>query len=241
MNEDRLARAAARTAATARARLAEDIDNLCADAGLSHAALARAAGVPASFLARILAGKANPSIETYARITTVLGADLATRVYPNTGPAIRDRHSVPILEGLLGCLHGRWAPYTEVAVRRPSRGWIDVALHDGQASLLLATEIQSVLRRIEQLVRWSGEKAASLPSWDRWPHLGEPEVSRLLVVRWTRSTREAAAAAARQLRVAYPGHPDDAMSALTGTAPWPGSSIVWAHDEGGMVRLVGRR
>jgi transcriptional regulator with XRE-family HTH domain len=153
VNEGQIACAAVRSAALARARLAEDIDHLCADAGLSHAALARAAGVPASFLARILAGTAHPSLETYARITTALGADPATRAYPNTGPAIRDRHSVPILEALLGSLHARWKPYTEVAVRRPSRGWIDVVLHDGHASLLLATEIQSTLRRIEQLVR----------------------------------------------------------------------------------------
>ena len=169
-----------------------------------------------------------------------MGADLATRAYPNTGPAIRDRHSVPILEALLANLHGRWTPFTEVAVRRPSRGWIDAALHDG-ASLLLATEIQSTLHRIEQLVRWSGEKAASLPSWDGWLHLGEPAVSQLLVVRWTRATRDAAAAAANQLRVAYPGHPDDALEALTGTASWPGPSIVWAREERGSVRLVGRR
>lgn len=241
MNEDRLARAAARAAARARRQLAEDIEHLCADAGLSHAALARASGVPGSFLGRILDGTARPSVETYARLTAALGADLSTRAYPNTGPAIRDRHSVPILEALLAALHPRWTPYTEVAVHRPSRGWIDVALHDGRASLVLATEIESTLRRIEQLIRWSGEKAASLPSWDGWVHLGEPDVSSLLIVRWTRATREAAASAAGQLRVAYPAHPDDALSSLTGTAPWPGRALVWARPDGDRIRLVGRR
>lgn len=235
-------RAAVRTARTTRARLAEDLDRLCDDAGMSHAALARGSGVSASFLARILAGTAYPSIETYARLAAALGADLSSRLYPNTGPHLRDRLSVPILETLLESLHPRWHAFTEVRVRRPGRGWIDVVLHEDREGVVVAGEVQSTLNRIEQLIRWSGEKAASLPSWERWPHLSSPPaISRLLIVRWTRATRDAGRAAQRQLRLAYPAHPDDAIAALTGTTAWPGPAVVWARAEGGGVRLVGSR
>lgn len=162
--------------------LAGDMVRLREDAGVSRAQLARASGVDLRFLARIEGGSETPSIETYQRLASALGADLHTRLYPNTGPALRDRHQAPMLELLLARLHGRWTPFTELVVRQPSRGWIDVGLHDARAHLFLATELQSELRRLEQLVRWSAEKAASLPSWDGWPHLGdEPQVSRLLV------------------------------------------------------------
>ena len=108
--------------------------------------------------------------------------------------------------------------------------------------MFLATELQSELRRLEQLVRWSAEKAASLASWDGWPHLDpEPAISRLLVVRRTRATREIASAFERQLRVAYPAHPDDALAALTGTAPWPGPSLLWVVLDGKRSRMVAQR
>src|SRR5512143_1527822 len=84
-------RAARRAADRAHRVLAEDLERICADAGVSRAALARAADLDAGFLARILAGTVRPSLDTYARLTTALGADLSTHAYPNTGPAIRDR------------------------------------------------------------------------------------------------------------------------------------------------------
>jgi hypothetical protein len=147
-----------------------------------------------------------------------------------------------MLELVLGRLHPRWAPFTEVAVRRPSRGWIDLGLHDSAAHLFIAGELESGLLRIEQLIRWSTEKAASLPSWEGWAHLGEePAISRLLVVRRTRATRAVAQEFGRQLRVAYPAHPDDALAALTGTAPWPGSALVWAVLDGPRSRLAAGR
>jgi transcriptional regulator with XRE-family HTH domain len=242
MGSSMLDRTAARAARRARAALAEDIERQCADAGLSHAQLARAAGVPASVISRTLAGLTRPSLETYARIAAALGSDLATRLYPTTGPAIHDRHSVPILEAVLRDAHPRWRPLTEVRVRSPGRGWIDLVLHEARERVALASEIQSTLGRIEQLVRWHREKAASLPSSDEWASLGDgPAVSQLLIVRWTRATRDAASAADSQLRLAYPAHPDDALAALTGTVPWPGSALVWARADGGQVRLVGRR
>jgi transcriptional regulator with XRE-family HTH domain len=235
-------RAARRAADRAHRVLVEDVERICADAGVSRAALARAARVDAGFLARILAGTVRPSLDTYSRLSVALGADLSTRLYPNTGPAIRDRYQARMLEALLSCLDRRWHAFTEVAVRRPARDSIDVVLHDPRARVLVANEIQSELRRIEQVVRWSGEKAASLPSWDAWSQLGDPpSVSQLLVLRRTRATRVVASEFQRQLRVAYPAHPDDALAALTGAAAWPGSAMIWAVVDGMDARLVAGR
>ena len=164
------------------------------------------------------------------------------RLYPNTGPAIHDRHQAPILECLLRERHPRWRPFTEIAVRHPSRGWIDAGFHEPRQHLLVATEIQGALHRLEQLIRWSAAKADSLPSWDGWTHFGDaPEISRLLVVRRTRATRQIAREFSAQLRVAYPAHPDDAVAGSTGTAPWPGAAMVWAVIESGSARPVGGR
>lgn len=247
------------TAATRRATarrhdaLVADVVRLRADAGLTCELLARSAGIDPAYLRRIEArlepvppGESrrdpSPSLETYQRLATVLGADLATRLYPNTGPLVRDRLQGRILEVLLADRHPRWTPFTELAVRRPSRGWIDVALHDPREHVLIAGEIQSELNRIEQLVRWSAAKAESLPSWEGWPHLGdEPAVSRLLIVRRTRTTRSVALEFERQLRVSYPAHPGDALAALRGSAPWPGPAMVWAIVEGTRTRLVATR
>jgi transcriptional regulator with XRE-family HTH domain len=220
----------------------DEVRRLREDAGIGRATLAREAGVDVAFVCRIEDGVERPSTETLIRLGLVLGADYRSHLYPNTGPAIRDRHQARILEALLEALHPRWATFTEIAVRRPSRGWIDAGLHDASAALFIATELQSELRRLEQLIRWSADKAASLPSWDGWDRLGgEPRIDRLLIVRRTRATRAVAAEFERQLRVAYPAHPDDALAALTGTGPWVGPALVWSVIDSRGARLVGGR
>jgi transcriptional regulator with XRE-family HTH domain len=239
MTDPRVVRASARMAARLHRGLAEDIDRLRTDAGLTVAALSRAAGVDRGYLHRVLAGTERPSHETYARLAVAVGADLVSRLYPDTGPLVRDRHQARILEALLRAVHPRWQVHTEVAVRRPSRGWIDAVLHDPREGMAVAVEIQSELRRLEQVVRWSAEKAASLPSWDGWASVGaDTRISNLLVVRRTRASKAAASAFVGQLRVAYPAHPDDALAALTGTAPWPGAALIWSVIDGRDVHLV---
>jgi transcriptional regulator with XRE-family HTH domain len=222
-----------------RASLAEQLERLMGDAGVSQRTLAAASGVPRSFLARILDGEATPSPRTYARLGAVLGADFSMRYFPNTGATIHDRHQAPMLEHLLSIRHPRWDAFTEVAVRRPSRGWIDLVLQEARERMILASELQSELRRLEQLVRWHAAKADSLPSWEGFGELGgEVGISRLLVVRRTRATRRVAADYGRQLRAAYPAHPDDAVAALTGTSPWPGDALVWMVLDAGRTRLA---
>jgi hypothetical protein len=185
---------------------------------------------------------ARPSIDALVRIATVLGADLSLRLYPNTGPSIRDRLQLRIQEGLLEVLHPRWHPYPEVAVRHPSRGWIDLVLHDEQAGTIVAAEIESGLRRLEQLLRWSQAKVAALPSWEGWARIGAVDhPSRLLIARSTKATREIGRQFSRQLAVAYPAHPADAIAALTGTTAWPGPALIWVELERERVRFIGRR
>jgi transcriptional regulator with XRE-family HTH domain len=192
---------------------------------MTRAALARAAGIDARFVGEIEAGTANPSLGTCHRLAICLGADLPLRLYPTTGPAIRDRHQSAIAEVMLAVLHPHWKAYAEIAVRRPSRGWIDLGLHDRSASLFEA-------------------KAVALPSWDRWSQLGaEPAISRLLIIRETRVTRSIAEEHRRLIRTAYPADARDALEALTGTGAWPGPAILWAARDrggGGPYRLVAR-
>lgn len=245
MNTDSLGRGARRTADELHRRLGVDVARLRHDAGVKPAELARGSGVDPGFLCRIEQGAGHPTLETYARLAATLGADLSVRLYPNTGPTIRDRHQARILEALLAKLHPRWHAYPEVAVRRPSRGWIDVGLHDRRSRIMVATEIQSEIRRLEQLIRWSAEKTASIASWDGWAQLGEaPAVSSLLIVRDTRATRAIAREFRRTIQAAYPAHPDDALEALTGVAAWPGPTLLWATDgsaDGDVIRIVARR
>ena len=230
-------------AAKVRQSLSGDLLRALGDSGLTAGELARAAGIDSGFLARILAGTVRPSLETYARLAVPLGLDLSARLYPNTGPRLRDHTAAPMLEHLLATRHPRFGASTEVLVRRPSRGAIDALLHEPREQVALATELQGQLRRLEQQIRWHAMKAEALPSWDGWPHLGEPEprISQLLVGRRTRATRAVAAEFARQLRTAYPAHPDDALAALTGTERWPGSALAWMVVERGAARWAAGR
>ena len=92
-------------------------------------------------------------------------------------------------EALIDILHPRWSPHPEVPVYRPVRGVIDLVLADPAARQVVASELQSQLRRIEQQIRWSVQKADALAA------LAEFEgarVSRLLVVRNTAASERRA-------------------------------------------------
>jgi hypothetical protein len=118
---------------------------------------------------------------------------------------------------------------------------VDLAVHDPRDAVLVATEIESLIRRVEQLLRWHEAKAAALPSSRIWPFVaadGAPTISRLLIIRSTRATRELARDHARLLATAYPAPAAEAHAALTGTGVWPGSSILWADIRTGGVRIM---
>jgi transcriptional regulator with XRE-family HTH domain len=217
--------------AAIRRQMADDIARMREDTGASQRQVAAACGISQGYLSRIEDHKAEPEMEVYARIAAALGADLACRLYPNTGSSIRDRHQSAIAVALLRLAHARWGPWPEVGVRRPARGSIDIVFHDPVERLAVATEIESELRRLEQLLRWSQDKASSLPSSSVWPYRdGESaSISRLLVVRATRHNREVVRESGPLIAASYPASPEAALAALSGTGPWPGDAILWAH------------
>ena len=96
-------------------------------------------------------------------MSTVLGADLSVKFYPLTGPLIRDHIQAAMVESFIGALDSRrWAASPEVPVYRPSRGVIDLVV-GRREPLVIASEFNSELRRLEQQVRWHREKEESLP------------------------------------------------------------------------------
>ena len=110
----------------------------------------------------------------------------------------------------------------EVPVYRPVRGVIDVVLVDHATSTIVAVEVHSELRRLEQQLRWANEKAAALPSSAVWPPSAagqqagaEPTVHRLMILRSTRTNRRLALEFAATLATAYPASASDALRALT--------------------------
>lgn len=207
------------------------------DAGRSQAAVARAAGVSPGHLSRIEAGEAEPSELILERLGVALGAELGVRYFPNTGPRIRDRIQVAMSEALLAALHPRWRATPEVAVYRPVRGVIDVVLEEVTGPETVSTELHSQLRRVEQLIRWQTAKRDALAAL---PGQQERVVGRLLVLRNTHAVREVVAAAAGTLGAAYPAPARDAVGALRGDRPWPGSAIVWMRVDHGVAHLLDR-
>ena len=215
-----------------------DIERLRIDAGVSRARLAAAADLDPGYLSRVVGGQRQPSIPVLVALTRALGADLSIRAFPTTGPNIHDKAQAPIVEGLLQVAHPSWRRSVEVAVTRPARGFIDVVLQN--AVDVVAGEVQTRLDRLEQSIRWSDDKARSLPSSDVWPRDGEPVVHRMLVLRNTRTTRDLARRFEAMLRSAYPAKSADVYAALATGAPWPGDGILWADVHGDEVRILSR-
>lgn len=219
-----------------------DIDRLRRDAGMSVRRLAHEAAIDAGYLSQILTGSRSPSTAVLVALTTVLGADLSIRVYPTTGPTVRDAIQSRIGEELLRIAAPTWRRSIEVPVYRPARGFIDIVFDEPTLSIAIATEIQSRIDRLEQQVRWAQDKAQSLPSADMWRFLQEGlSISRLLVLRSTGATREIARRFHATLAAAYPAKTGDVFDALTipGT-PWPGPAILWADVRGDAVRILER-
>jgi transcriptional regulator with XRE-family HTH domain len=231
---------AGRQATRLRSQLGVQIRELRSDAGVSLRALAEAAGLDYGFLSRVERGIREPSISVLAAIADVLGADLSIRLYPNTGPLVRDHIQARIVEELLRIAHPRWRRMTEVPVYKPARGRIDVVFHDPQPAQVIATEVHSQVRRLEQQLGWARMKAESLPSADFWRFADSPTVGQLLVIRSTRATRDLARRFEATLRSAYPAPAADAFAALAGARPWPGNALVWADVTGDTVRIRDR-
>ena len=219
-------------------RLGDDFVRLRTDAAATKAEVARVAGVDRTFYGRLEIGDAHPSLATIVAASVALGADVSVRLYAGTGPRLTDRHQARMEECLLGQLAPVWWPHLEIRVARPARGFIDAVLERVDTPLLVVTEFESALPRLEQQIRWAADKVASLGSSDLVGAGPTPTTSKLLVLRSTESTRAIARAFEATLRAAYPAPTHDAVESLRTGSPWPGDAIIWIRMDGDDVRLL---
>lgn len=231
-----------RRAETLRHSVGTQIQTLRSDAGVSQRRLAIAGNVDQGQLSRIERGLTEPSLAVLESIASVLGATVSIRLHPSTGPRIRDHVQARIGEALLAELDSGWRRLLEVTVHRPARGTIDTVLSRPGAAVV-AVEIHSELRRLEQQIRWAADKAESLPSSAAWTFLeadaASPAISRLLVLRSTRANRELARTFQQTLSTAYPARSADAVRCLREPdVPWPGAAIIWADVAARGTRIL---
>lgn len=228
----RIQRAGADRARALRRRIASDIRQARDDAGLSLRRVAVAAGVSHATLSALERDTHDPTIEVLARVGSALGMDLSVRLYPGTGPLIRDHFQAAMIEALLRALEGGWRATPEVWVTRPVQGVIDVVLEPPAVDEpLVSVEAHSELRRLEQQLRWAGAKSGALEM------ARGRAVSQLLLLRDARRTRAIVAEHAATVRAAYPARPADALAALSGSRRWPGATILWADFDRGQARI----
>jgi transcriptional regulator with XRE-family HTH domain len=211
------------------------------DAGISLRALGRATGLDASHILRVERGERDPSLDAVVALATALGHDASLRLFPSSGPRLRDHVQVRLIEALLAILHPRWTARLEVPVYRPTRGVIDVLLSDPDDAQLVAGEGHSQLRVFEEQLRRAREKADALPSargYPWWAAGEEPRISRLLLLRSTAATRGLVRSLPATFRSAYPAASRDAYAALTTGRSWPGSSILWVDLHGAATTVM---
>lgn len=233
-----------RSARDLRTRIGDELRRARLDAGLSIRSVAGAAGIDPSHLSLVERGRREASLAVLAATCDVLGLDPSVRMFPRTGPRIHDRIQAAIVEALLRRIHPGWKRLLEVPVWRPVRGVIDLVIAR-PGEIAVAIEVHSQIRRLEQQVRWSQEKAEALRSAEAWPLISQGlidlPVSRLLVLRSTRTNRELAIRYESTLRAVYPARTADAVAALADPGqPWPGNAVVWADVGSAGTRLLAR-
>jgi transcriptional regulator with XRE-family HTH domain len=213
------------------------------DQGVSQAAIARAAGLSPAHLCGIEAGTSPASVTTLARVAAALGARLDVRLVPQSGSPLRDHLQAAMVEAFMRGLSPVWGRHVELPVERPVRGVIDVVRVHRQRPLVLAVEVHSEIRRLEQQLRWAHEKARALANTDLVASIFEPQtrpiVDPVLLLPSTRSTRELAREFEATLLAAYPARATDLLMSLeNGGVRWPGPGILWAQIDGRRGRIL---
>lgn len=224
-----------------RRAIGQEIRLLREDAGITQARLARAAGISRAHLCGIESGQSEASLGALTGLSHALGASVSIRLYPGTGPRVRDHLQATIVEAMLRQLHRRWKRFLEVPVYRPVRGVIDLVLHDPGSGQFVATEVHSEIRRLEQVLRWGNEKRNALPSAELWQFAAtdaRPTVSGLLVVRSTHTTRTVVEQHAATFEAAFPAPAAAVWASLTAEAPWPGSGLIWTSVRDGRAKIL---
>lgn len=218
--------------------IGQDLERLRIDTAATKAEVARVAGVDRTFYGRMESGRAHPSLESLIAVATAMGADVSVRLYAGRGPRLTDRHAARMIEATLRGLAPVWRPHLEVSVLRPVRGFIDAVFERRDHPLLVVTEFESSLPRLEQQIRWAAEKAGAIASSDLVSPGPVPPVSRLLVLRSTETTRSHARAFETTLRTAYPAVTRDAIDSLRSGSGWPGAAIIWIRIDGDRVDIL---
>lgn len=222
-----------------------ELRSLRRDAGLSQAQVAAFAGVSQALISLLENARVDIALPTLSAVAAALGADVGAGIYPNAGPPVRDHIQARMEEALLGSLHRRWRRFLEVPLHRPVRGVIDVVLHEPGERVMVATEVQSELRRLEQQLRWSHAKQDALASSRLVSDLGEANrpavISSMLLLRSTPTTRSLAMTFRELLATAFPAPYDAAMEALRSPAGrWPGPELIWVRVDADGTRLLDR-
>jgi transcriptional regulator with XRE-family HTH domain len=235
--------AADRAAETMLRSVGDQLLHLREDAGLPKSIVAHAAGIDPTHLGFIENGQRDASLAVLCRISAALGADLSLRVYPTSGPPIRDRIQARMVEAFLSILPPDWERHVEVPVSRPVRGVIDVVIARPVAGRVVSVEAHSELRRLEQQLRWAAEKSAALPSSAVWPALNVGDrpltTSRIMLLRSTAATRRLVRSFAATVAAAYPPDPADLLAALRDPSrAWPGNGVLWARVEGQDAAII---
>jgi transcriptional regulator with XRE-family HTH domain len=147
---------------------------LCRDArtmlDITQAELAAAVGVSRPYIARIEAGRANPSLDVVERIGSALGLELQLLRRPPAlmnGPRQRDavhaRCSGHVDRRLVSL---GWQTRGEVTiVRGRLRGWIDLLAYDPRRRILLVVEIKTWiddLGSVERQLDWYVREAPAI-------------------------------------------------------------------------------
>jgi len=240
MSDTALQRLAASRARELRRAVGTQILDLREERGLSQREVAAEVGLDRSWLAKAEAGEANLTVEALAKLATAIGAKASLRLYPETGPRLRDGNQVRLIEALLEVLHPHWRVRLEVPVYRPVHGVIDLVLIDPVETQLVGGEAHSEIRRAERQLRWAAEK-------DRRAAIG-----RGMAMDGTPPTRlEAPAPAvdrrhedpgeirAASLRRAYPGRSSEAVDALRErSGRFPDAAIIWVDLRGTASRIL---
>jgi len=203
------------------------------EAGVSQAQLSHCAGLAPSYVWRIEAGLANPSVNALTAVAVCLGCDLGVRLFPTSGPRLHDRWQAPMVEALIRAAGLDWHATPEVPVPT-ARGVIDLVLRRGP-DLIVVCECHSELRRLELAIRRLGEKADAMARLEP-----SANVSRLLAVRSTAATRAIARTYEATLAAAFPAPARLTLDALRGDGPWAGSGMLWLRVEGGRASVMER-
>ncbi len=210
------------------------------DVAIPRAALARAAGIHPITIARLESGRRLPRISILSSIADALGADLTIRIVPGAGIAIRDRAQAWMVESFLRSLNAAWRPTLEVPVSTPARGVIDLVLRHADSDEVVAVELQSALRRVEQTLRWSAEKSAGLAGLPIGRCIdGSPAtIHRMLVLRSDPATRAVVRSLATTFAAAYPVDASKAVASIRDGSRLEGSAIVWMEVRGRYTHLL---